>query len=62
MASMYSNAHLFYKGYDCTVRFIAPIFFSLMLPYCVNLKAIRYESTSLIRIVADKSHRVYVAK
>ena len=29
--------------------------------YCVNLKAIRYESTSLNRIVADKSHRVIVA-
>ena len=32
-----------------------------MLRYCVNLKAIRYESTSLNRIVADKSHRVIVA-
>ena len=29
-----------------------------MLRYCPNLKAIRYESTSLNRIVADKSHRV----
>ena len=29
-----------------------------MLRYCANLKAIRYESTSLNRIVADKSHRV----
>ena len=27
-----------------------------MLRYCANLKAIRYESTSLNRIVADKSH------
>ena len=35
--------------------------FVLMLRYCVNLKAIRYESTSLNRIVADKSHRVIVA-
>ena len=34
----------------------------LMLRYCANLKAIRYESTSLNRIVADKSHRVIVAK
>ena len=33
----------------------------LMLRYCANLKAIRYESTSLNRIVADKSHRVIVA-
>ena len=32
-----------------------------MLPYCANLKAIVYESTSLNRIVADKSHRVTVA-
>ena len=35
--------------------------FVLMLCYCANLKAIRYESTSLNRIVADKSHRVIVA-
>ena len=33
-----------------------------MLSYCVNLKAIRYESTSLNRIVANKSHRVIVAE
>ena len=32
-----------------------------MLRYCANLKAIRYESTSLKRILADKSHRVIVA-
>ena len=32
-----------------------------MLRYFANLKAIRYESTSLKRIVADKSHRVIVA-
>ena len=32
-----------------------------MLRYCVNLKAIRYESMSLNKIVADKSHRVIVA-
>ena len=38
-----------------------PDSFALMLRYCVNLKAIRYESTSLNRIVADKSHRVIVA-
>ena len=29
-----------------------------MLRYCENLNAIRYESTTLNRIVADKSHRV----
>ena len=32
-----------------------------MLRYCANLKEIRYESTSLNRIAADKSHRVIVA-
>ena len=35
--------------------------FVLMLRYCVNLKAIRYESTSLNRIVADESYRIIVA-
>ena len=35
--------------------------FVFMLRYCANFKAIRYESTSLKRIVADKSHRVIVA-
>ena len=34
--------------------------FVLMQRYCTNLKAIRYESTSLNRIVADKSHGVIV--
>ena len=38
-----------------------PDSFVLMLRYCANMKAIRYESTSLNRIVADKSHRVIVA-
>ena len=38
-----------------------PDSFILVLRYCANLKAIRYESTSLNRIVADKSHRVFVA-
>ena len=38
-----------------------PDSFVLMLRYCANLKAIRYESTSLKRMVADKSHRVIVA-
>ena len=31
-----------------------------MLRYCANLKAIKCESTSLNRIVVDKSHRVIV--
>ena len=38
-----------------------PDSFVLVLSYCANLKAIRYESTSSNRIVADKSHRVIVA-
>ena len=38
-----------------------PDSFVLMLRHCVNLKVIRYESTSLNRIAADKSHRVIVA-
>ena len=41
---------------------LAPDSFVLMLRYRANLKAIRYESTSLNRIVADKSHRLIVAK
>ena len=35
-----------------------PDSFVLMLRYCANLKAIGYESTSLNRIVADKSYGV----
>ena len=38
-----------------------PDSFVMMLRYCAILKAIRHESTSLNRIVADKSHRVIVA-
>ena len=38
-----------------------PNSFILMLRYCTNLKAVRYESTSLNRIVADKLHHVIVA-
>ena len=40
---------------------LSPDSFVMMLRYCANLKAIRYEPTSLNRIVADKSHRVIVA-
>ena len=43
------------------VAIYRPDSFVLMLRYCANLKAIRYESNSLKRIVADKSHRVIVA-
>ena len=39
-----------------------PDSFVLMLRYCANLKAIRYDSTSLNMIVADKSHCVIVAR
>ena len=35
--------------------------FVLMQRYCANLKAIRHESTSLNRVVADKSRCVIVA-
>ena len=38
-----------------------PDSFVMMLRYCATLKVIRYESTSLNRIVADKSHHVIVA-
>ena len=38
-----------------------PDSFVMMLRYCANLKPIRYESMSLNRIAADKSHRVIVA-
>ena len=38
-----------------------PDSFVLMPRYCTNLKAIRYESTTLKRTVADISHRVIVA-
>ena len=40
---------------------LSPDSFVLMLCYCTNLKAIKYESTSLNRIVAVKSHGVIVA-
>ena len=38
-----------------------PDSFVLMLRYCANLKAMRYESMSFNRIAADKSHRVIAA-
>ena len=38
-----------------------PDSFVMMLRYCTNMKAIRYGSASLNRIVADKLHRVIVA-
>ena len=62
---VYSAVHL---GFGITVRLqlhgasyrLDP--FVLVLRYCANLKAIRYESMSLNRIVAEKSHRVIAAK
>ena len=48
-------------GYNWHGAIYRPDSFVLVLRYCANLKAIRYESTSLNRIVADKSHRVIVA-
>ena len=53
----HSQVRLLLYGVICR-----PNFFVLMLRFCANLKAIRYESTSLNRIVADKSHRVIVAQ
>ena len=38
-----------------------PDSFALILRYCVNFKAIRYKSTSVNRIVADKLHHVIAA-
>ena len=52
------NGHLRLQLHGVIYR---PDSFVLMLRYCANLKAMRYESTSLNRIVADKSHRVIAA-
>ena len=41
--------------------FYRPDSFLMMQRYCANLKAIKYESMSLNKIVDDKSHRVIVA-
>ena len=56
---------VFNLGYYYTVRFFPPPppppkSFEMMPRYCANLKTIRYESTSLNRILVDKSHRVIV--
>ena len=52
------SAHLRLQLHGAIYR---PDSFVLILRYCATLEAIRYESTSLNRIVADKSHRVIVA-
>ena len=40
---------------------LSPDTFVFILRYSANLKAIRYESTSFNRILADKLHRVIAA-
>ena len=53
-----------YKETTVSVRLCViyyPNSFALTLRYCANFKAIRYESRSLNRVVADKSYRVIVA-
>ena len=66
---MFSNIFSFQTGLDIS-KSKATITRSDLSPrlscidatlYCANLKAIGYESTSLNRIVTDKSHRVIVA-
>ena len=57
----YDNDFLTHVKLQLQGTIYRPDSFVLMLRYCVNLKAIRYESTSLNRIVADKSHLVTVA-
>ena len=56
----------FSLNYILRLRFHSAIYrpdsFVLVLRYCANLEAITYESTSLNRIVADKSHRVIVGQ
>ena len=51
-------------GPEATITWcdLSPRFYCIHVPhYCANLKAIRYESTSLDGIVADISRRVIVA-
>ena len=43
-----------------TLAIYRPDSFVLMLRYCANSKATRYDSTRLNRIVADKSHHVRI--
>ena len=60
---IYLNNHLFLSvlvRLQLHGAIYRPDSFVLMLRYCANLKAVRYESTSLKRIVVDKSHRVIV--
>ena len=54
-----------HRGISLTLQLHGAIYrpdsFEMMLHYCSNLKAIRYESMNLNRIAADRSHRVIVA-
>ena len=52
---------MFHVRLQLHVAIYSPDSFVFTLRYCANLKAIRYESTSFNRIVADKSHRVIAA-
>ena len=73
LTQIFVDCHRFQKGEINEVRIewslklqlhgaiYRPDSFVMMLRYCATLKAIRYESTSLNRILADKSHRVIVA-
>ena len=56
---MNSSEHCLIRS--LSIRIYRTDSFELMLRYCANLKAIRYESTSFNRIVVDKSHGVIVA-
>ena len=56
-----ASIKLFFVKLQLHGAIYSPDSFVMMLRYCENLKAIRYESTSLNRIVGDKSHRVIVA-
>ena len=68
MHKTFNLAKIFlFNGYRYSLRLqlhgaiYLPDSFVMMLRYCANMKAIRYESTSSNRIVADKSYRVIVA-
>ena len=57
----YNTSELTFNRLQLHGAIYCPDSLVLMLRHCVNLKAIRYESTRLNRIAADKSHRVIVA-
>ena len=61
VASSFCNDRKFALRAQLHRTIYRPDSFVLMQRYCANLKVIRYESTSLNRIVADESHPVIVA-